>query len=130
MAANSTDDDYLGELTLDDEQPAPAQESVSQDFVAQESVAQDETVHEPIFVPVENLGAGVVNFLGEMVGGLIGLKAPVQESLEKGAQIIKDQVAGLNAKKSTPHDEETIILDQEPMAEQSVQVAREESPPL
>ncbi|MBF0357319.1 MAG: hypothetical protein HQL70_01855 [Magnetococcales bacterium] len=125
MSYNSTDDDYLGELTLDDEQP-----TVAQDYVASESAATDEVVHEPVFVPVESLGAGVVNFLGEMVGGLIGLKGPVQQSLEKGAQIVKDKVEGLKAKKTTPHDEETIILDQEPMAEQPVQVAREEDPHL
>jgi hypothetical protein len=75
------DSDDIELLTLDGE-------SAAEEVDAPEQV-EEEAVH----VPVEDLGIGIVNALGDMVGGMVGLQQSTRESLKRGVQIVKDKVS-------------------------------------
>ncbi|MBF0380763.1 MAG: hypothetical protein HQL69_07085 [Magnetococcales bacterium] len=94
MDENNNNSMNMEELTLEDE-PQP---------IMEEAVAPEEFIPEPIYVPVESLGSGVVNALADMVGGLVVLKGSAQTKIKEGVDIIKSQVTKSNLPNSVATD--------------------------
>jgi hypothetical protein len=76
MEVESKESDGVEELTLDEE-----------------PIAADGEPIEVIHVPVEELGQGLFNALGDLVGGMVGLKNSTAASLKGGVEIIKERVS-------------------------------------
>jgi hypothetical protein len=123
MQENNSDNSGIDELTLEDEQPPIIEEAVAPEEISQEQIALD-----PIYVPVENLGIGVVNALADMVGGLVGLKGSAETTIKKGVQIIKDQVSQANIPNSAPNDGAIVEPEQAEYAEPEQVIAVEPTP--
>jgi hypothetical protein len=54
--------------------------------------AIDDLTPAVVDVPVESLGAGIVNLLGDMVGGLVGLGRSTILSFQDGMEVVKRKV--------------------------------------
>jgi hypothetical protein len=110
MVGNKIDSDDIELLTLDGD-------SLDAEQVEMPEMAEmPETPPETIHVPVENLGAGLVNALGDMVGGMIGLKKSTTISVKKGVQAVKDQVAQSITKDEIPEEpvvDTEVVVDAE-----------------
>lgn len=74
MGHMDKDDDYDEALELDDD-PGTAIES------------------EVFMVPVEELGSGVFNALGQMVGGIVSFGAATSVTLQQGVQNFKERIS-------------------------------------
>ncbi|MBF0447878.1 MAG: hypothetical protein HQL67_06725 [Magnetococcales bacterium] len=77
-----------------------------------------------IYVPIEELGTGLFNALGDMVGGAVALTNTTSHTLQKGAQTLKEKVAQLRNKK--PTEQEGELLDMEESYEYELEPTSEE----
>ncbi len=101
MVGHNIDSEDMELLNLDGETAAPESEAAPEEPVEEVAVA--------IEVPVENLGAGIVNALGDMVGGMIGLSNSAVGAVQSGVQTVKEKVADFGADKDeTSGDDETV----------------------
>ncbi|MBF0194807.1 MAG: hypothetical protein HQL71_09620 [Magnetococcales bacterium] len=110
MDENNNNSNGIDELTLEEQQAYVEEEQQAyveeeQQAYVEDEFAHEEVVNEPIYVPVESLGSGVVSALADMVGGLVVLKGSAEESIKKGVQVVKEKIGKSNSSNSEPVDE-------------------------
>ncbi|MBF0348867.1 MAG: hypothetical protein HQL81_14465 [Magnetococcales bacterium] len=52
---------------------------------------------ETIDIPVENMGTGIFNMLGDMIGGLVDLHQVAHAKLREGVAVLQDRLKGKEA---------------------------------
>jgi hypothetical protein len=90
MGQEEQENQGVEELIMGEEVAIP-EESVPQEEMY--APTSEEAYAEAIHVPVENLGQGIINALGDMVGGMVGLKGTAEESLKKSVDFVKEKIS-------------------------------------
>lgn len=86
----------------------------SKNFLQVETMRVDETthsarIHDTVSIPVEDLGVGLFNILGDMIGGLIGLQLFAFAKAREGLATIKEKMG--NSETSGGDDSEPLPID-------------------
>ncbi|MBF0133803.1 MAG: hypothetical protein HQL75_14610 [Magnetococcales bacterium] len=66
-------------------------------------MSANESLEESVIVPVEDLGTGLFNVLGDVVGGLVNLHRVADGKAREGLAILKEKIS-----KSSPVEEEAV----------------------